>query len=52
MNSIFTIERRKNLKESFDIFIIDLQSTVVTTSTNDRYKMVNYFDRCIRQLAA
>lgn len=47
MNSIFTIERRKNFQETFDRFIEDLK-TPVTTSNNAGYKMITYLNRCIR----
>ena len=47
MASIFTIERRQNLKLSFDKFIQDLQSTV-TTSNGKHCKMAIYLNHCIR----
>lgn len=47
LTSIFTINRRKNFKESYDKFISDLQ-TVVETTTGKNYKMIDYLNYCIR----
>lgn len=47
MVSIFTIERRKDFKDSYANFFEDLNS-VVTTSTGESYKMFEYLNRCLR----
>lgn len=47
MMSIFTIERRRDFKDSFVNFFEDLNS-VVSTSNGDSYKMFEYLNRCLR----
>ena len=45
--SIFTIERRKNLRDAFAKYFEDLRSVVIT-STRESYTMFRYLDYCLR----
>ena len=47
MQSIFTIERRKDLRELFEIFYKDLDS-VINTSAYGSCSMNKFLDRCIK----
>ena len=48
MNSIFTIERRKDFPETYSRFLWDLQSFKITASTGFRYTIFDYLNYCIR----
>ena len=48
MNSIFTLERRKNLKECFSRLMKDMDFSVVQTAAGSNYLMSKYLNRCIR----
>ena len=48
MNSIFTLERRKNFKECFSRLMEDMDSSIVQTATGSKYSISKYLNRCIR----
>ena len=47
MESIFTVERRKDLRDAYDTFWGDLNS-IIKTSSYDTYPLIKYLNWCIR----